>query len=513
MRLTEEYVRSLTYPDYFTRGVEYWRKGKVFDLRWVGDSVEAWVRGTEDYTVKIDLSTLDFECNCMAFSPKAVCKHVVAVLLALIRGESGQKGVAGETKKKKAEFKPDVRETSGKGDVEEVWGKLRTGLKRLGRAFDRDWDEYVNCQDELYGEVSKLVGELPDNINTARGLLETAAWMDKHVLGRFDDSDGILQDMQYAVMAGAVRFLEKSQDVGDLEICWKYTKPKYDFESGADFVRAIFAEVNNPYIVERVGLKVERAMGQSDPDFGFDPAWVLADWCAYLQKSDKKRFEEVCLKFSGEVRILEMLLKSWLEEAKYDQIVDLAWNRREDSMIGEVMEQALIKLKGTDKLISYYSERLEDRGGVEVWKKLKRVCIEGGREEVWRDLAEKKLLKMRGSEAVELSMVMKNYKRAAEALIGAGDLLILPDQFEKFAGKLAVLDAEAGVKIYRYLLERELKKMAVSNYYDRLFAYLGRLKDLGDEKWIQEEVEKIREDFPTKRRLMERLDLDFSYII
>ena len=55
--------------------------------------------------------------------------------------------------------------------------------------------------------------------------------MDKHVLGRFDDSDGILQDMQYAVMAKAVKFMDKSQNVRDLDICWKYTKPKYDFDS------------------------------------------------------------------------------------------------------------------------------------------------------------------------------------------------------------------------------------------------------------------------------------------
>ena len=168
MELTEEYVRSLTFPDYFTRGVEYWRKGKVFDLQRMDDSVEAKVRGTEDYIVKIDLSTLDFECDCMAFSPKAMCKHVVAALLVLIRGRSGQKITTKQEKKEKTKFKSEVSGSVGKVNVEEMWEKLRTSLRRLGRAFDRDWDEYVNCQDELYSEVSGSVGNLPDSIDTAR---------------------------------------------------------------------------------------------------------------------------------------------------------------------------------------------------------------------------------------------------------------------------------------------------------------------------------------------------------
>src|SRR3989344_8708303 len=141
MKLTEEYVRSLSTPEYFERGEKYWRQGRV-ELQSDGDMIKARVSGTQIYEVAVDLTTLDFDCNCPAFSGKYLCKHVIAALLATIRGErkSGKVGKEQRVESKKRMVKPKASTRDVK--IGEVWEKLRAGLKRAGGKFDRvgrDW--------------------------------------------------------------------------------------------------------------------------------------------------------------------------------------------------------------------------------------------------------------------------------------------------------------------------------------------------------------------------------------
>lgn len=72
-------------PVILGRGLDYYRKGYVFDLAVDGGEISARVSGAtgyyEIYIILLDDEIVDYECNCPYEGP--VCKHVVAVLYNL----------------------------------------------------------------------------------------------------------------------------------------------------------------------------------------------------------------------------------------------------------------------------------------------------------------------------------------------------------------------------------------------------------------------------------------------
>ncbi len=67
------------------RGLDYWESGAVEDLENDGGKVEAWVIGTEEYKVELELEkdkVTWHSCTC-PYDMGPVCKHVVAVLFEL----------------------------------------------------------------------------------------------------------------------------------------------------------------------------------------------------------------------------------------------------------------------------------------------------------------------------------------------------------------------------------------------------------------------------------------------
>ncbi|UPW01372.1 SWIM zinc finger family protein [Halorussus gelatinilyticus] len=84
MTVAERDIRDLCTEAVFERGVTYREEGRIHQLTRTGETVTALVQGTRRYNVTVDLSAPDFgpTCSCPYAGP-GVCKHVVAVLLAL----------------------------------------------------------------------------------------------------------------------------------------------------------------------------------------------------------------------------------------------------------------------------------------------------------------------------------------------------------------------------------------------------------------------------------------------
>ena len=88
-KLTEAMIRSLSSPQTFSRGEEYYAAGAVSALARRVDSLRAQVEGSryEPYQVSVELDAggiVDATCTC-PYDLGSYCKHVVAVLLAYIR--------------------------------------------------------------------------------------------------------------------------------------------------------------------------------------------------------------------------------------------------------------------------------------------------------------------------------------------------------------------------------------------------------------------------------------------
>ena len=90
--LTEEAIRSISSPNFYTRGKTYYRQRKVRGLKAVEKQPHTYmaeVRGTRRYRVQVKLSEDESKvegtyCSCpLGRDSEAACKHVVATLLAV----------------------------------------------------------------------------------------------------------------------------------------------------------------------------------------------------------------------------------------------------------------------------------------------------------------------------------------------------------------------------------------------------------------------------------------------
>jgi len=89
MEFTFEDFSERIDPIIFSRGYDYWEQGRVVELEPTGE--ETWfarVEGTESYLVNLGLEddgSVFYDCTC-PYDAGPVCKHVVAVLLAITDG-------------------------------------------------------------------------------------------------------------------------------------------------------------------------------------------------------------------------------------------------------------------------------------------------------------------------------------------------------------------------------------------------------------------------------------------
>lgn len=82
--VTPKQLRRIAGERYFERGEDYFAGNAVRSLRWRNDGVEATVRGTHKYRVRLWMTDgeLDHACDCPLGRESAFCKHCVATGLA-----------------------------------------------------------------------------------------------------------------------------------------------------------------------------------------------------------------------------------------------------------------------------------------------------------------------------------------------------------------------------------------------------------------------------------------------
>lgn len=484
VEFTEKFIRDQTYSEYFDRGMEYYHQGRIRDFVESGDLITAIVVGSHNYKAKIDLSTLDYECDCPAYRGDQLCKHLVAVLLTKING------ITVKVYKNKSQSKVKslaVKRRNGIFEPHELKQKIKTMLNSL----DRYWGDYwasVDQQQRIFDMVVNEVNKLEDSLIISKELLDTAVWLDKE-LENYDDSDGIIQDTIVEIISKSVRVLEKSKSASDLSLFYKY-----NFDS--DLVRIIFEEIENPLIVNALGAKVEKYSDRHE----------LVYWAGYLKKHDLVRFEVLAKKhYVQNIELTALLMEYYLEKEKFDEVITIGWTQRHNFMLDELLVPALEKTQDIEKLIQYYEEKSTDHLNKEALGKLKKIYFNANQKNKWKkyglDLLSRPLDNF---EKLDLLMMLKRYVEAAKVL-GKIDWWPGHDETLIYANKLALLDKQAGIAIYRILLEREAQKMVKSNFYPKLLLYRDKLLELNDLVHIQEFVRQIREKYPTKKRLQELL--------
>ena len=98
--ITAEYIKSITNNGVFTRGLSYFRSGRVLNLKYREGELTAAVSGSEPFPYEVSIyadeeEIYDMDCTCLYASDGEICKHIVATLLQWI-----------ENRNKKNAYKP-----------------------------------------------------------------------------------------------------------------------------------------------------------------------------------------------------------------------------------------------------------------------------------------------------------------------------------------------------------------------------------------------------------------------
>lgn len=236
MKLTLEDIRSLCTESSFERGIEYFKAGKVTNLKQVGNQITATVEGTEDYLVTIyqDNHKISAACTC-PYDRGGYCKHIIATLLALLINNQEKISNKSENEDKseeilnhlsldefkdflRTEFKnnPTLKENfiiyfSGKGskernlfdykkEINQFFHEIgdRHGFIKYG--MNIDFSEYYNLADRF-----EKVGNILESATIFQALSEVVA----ENMGNVDDSDGYYGDEFVWALENMVRCINQ----------------------------------------------------------------------------------------------------------------------------------------------------------------------------------------------------------------------------------------------------------------------------------------------------------------
>ena len=156
-----ERIRALCTVDSFNRGMQYFKEGRVQELRLSGGVVNAMVQGTRAYKVEINVDH-GFESTCSCpYDFEGYCKHIVAALLAfnedypsiIDRSEAEQETVARTLQVLDVEQLKDFLKNEFVRDklLQDHFMIYATGeAKRGGKSVD----DYKKDVDALYKDAS-----------------------------------------------------------------------------------------------------------------------------------------------------------------------------------------------------------------------------------------------------------------------------------------------------------------------------------------------------------------------
>src|SRR3989304_6511142 len=94
--ITAEYIKSITNTGVYSRGISYFRSGRVLNLKYRDGELTAAVSGSEPFPYEVSIladeeeiyEMNDMNCTCPYASDGGVCKHIVATLLQWIENRN-----------------------------------------------------------------------------------------------------------------------------------------------------------------------------------------------------------------------------------------------------------------------------------------------------------------------------------------------------------------------------------------------------------------------------------------
>ena len=169
----------------FGRAVKLFESGKVGSINESGPYYSAMVQGTKPYSVSVSTNRIDdADCTCYMGQNDRLCKHVLALALAVL----SQAGMLNDTKK-----------TEKITDLKEIKKHVNEGMKRIKpyRGPSKIWFRYQRDLLTGCGIIEEAVANLSSTKENAKYLWNVIKRLDRKLYNGVDDSDGTVGGCAY----------------------------------------------------------------------------------------------------------------------------------------------------------------------------------------------------------------------------------------------------------------------------------------------------------------------------
>ncbi len=541
MPFSKKDIRAISDSQSYVRGEEYYEDGLVEIIKLTGSFVQAAVSGSNDYKVKVNLNDIDdYSCTC-PYDWGGACKHVVAVLLAVLNEKEST-----DIKNKTFEESPDdilkrtppeklrkfiKKEMDDDSDLKErflilfgetkiknqtVEGYKKKMIKSM-EEYDR-YNRYVFYNTPDFDRYYKEAGLwLSKNLPLeALKIYQAASESIAEISGSVDDSYGDFSgEFEYAVdeFAGIAADLDLPEKKKVMEYLFgKYiqNEPDYYREHYEDALSAVSTGREELlYWEELLKPHFDRIPREGIEEISYQQYDMLSSWLWIQEQLGRKdeidRIYESYYRVSGS--IFMKYLDKLIETEKLERAKDIA-EEREPHLFPRAQTAALEFLasyyKGKDweryygKMESlfkgntgwHYYDEMKRTLPFEMWEKKLPGLIEYVKAKTsYSSLVELYIRENRKSDALEVLLKNAWAEPLAEYQKALGDVNP-PAYFEAF--KKAVLP--------------QTKNASSRGHYQRVAALLKSMKKLkGMEKEFQKFTEEIRLNNARRPAFLEEL--------
>lgn len=497
MEITEEAITNLVGEESFQKGLDYYLTGSVIKYNELDGVIRAKVVGTKKYTVEVNTWDLSVSCDCPAIYYQKYCKHVVAVLLTKAKGfvstTTPKTNLFTKTKSKK--FTVPDKTIDRVKSPEEITKEIKIKWRQMSHRYG--YQTYWEGQESFADYLHNRQFEYPSTHTGFEDMMDLAFWLGDHFDA--DDSNGVLQDAIYELVAESVKNMEV--DYQGLPI--KYLSKVCEIEVADYLISAMFSELSNQKIIDDLIIYIKRGLNESNNSLYL---YALAQY--YIDKKLEIKMDILFDQYPDD--LAKMYLDNLFASKKSAKIVKKLWKYRDKFNIdAEKIIWALKKEREYQKLLDFYCGIfMKESVSSASIQKLQEYCKLAKEEDTFGVLLAKKKTLVKNTYGLEdILMYERNYDEAANKRISKFKentyiSKVDYDEIETFSLKVLILDKEVGIKLFDFLVQDQMEKVQRSNHYDRLERYLSKLINLGQFEKVKKYTSEAIKKYPAKKVLI-----------
>lgn len=394
-----------------------------------------------------------------------------------------------------------------------ILAAVKQSLQPVRRA--RSWHRQTKAALQAYEEISLAAKSTSASKEAAMGLLAAAYYTYRQSIG-IDDSDGALQEACADLSIGAIKIVNSHPE-------WmSVIDNAVNSENEFPLVRYVL-EYGNARVSEHMVSRLEKHLYKTDSGFPkllVDNAhYILFD---HFSSSGDPRFLDLLSEHKLHPHIeLSMRAAYYEKRLEWSKLVDLLWPERGEYACRKTLKKALGELKDSDRLIQLYIEGvLSDYNISHSLAVLKHLLGQYGRLDelpsIIDKIAARKDLEL--EQYLDLMVNLGRYDEAVQTMLNELDPNEQPRGVSPFYanspyGQIGTIVAylekipkeftKSANKVWRALLEQESERIGRTNRYNRFESFGDILLRSGEQGFVQEVAEKMIQDYPTRKKLVE----------